>query len=113
MDPLFSGYKPMVKLLIAIARKNRPAAFVDWIMELGKHDGKVLAIERELYEKALQEFKLTRPGLGDQVATVAQPIARVVDRIIGTKLRKCGGCASRQDRLNAALPPKEETEPDV
>lgn len=42
-------------------------------------------------------------GLGDAVALVAQPIARVVDAVAKTDLQNCGGCAERKARWNAAL----------
>jgi hypothetical protein len=43
-------------------------------------------------------------GLGDLVAVLAQPIARAIDRMAGTKLKTCGGCAKRRAKLNAILP---------
>ena len=46
--------------------------------------------------------KLT--GLGDAVALVAKPIAKGIDAVLGTSLQDCGGCAARQQRLNAAVP---------
>ena len=39
-------------------------------------------------------------GLGDVVAAVAQPIARAVDRVAGTNLKGCQGCAKRREKLN-------------
>jgi hypothetical protein len=43
-------------------------------------------------------------GLGDAVATIAQPIARTIDAVLGTKISQCGGCKARQAALNAAIP---------
>jgi len=43
-------------------------------------------------------------GLGDLVAAVAQPIARAVDRVAGTDIKHCPGCAKRQGALNRAVP---------
>ena len=43
-------------------------------------------------------------GLGDAVAVVAKPIARVIDRAVGTDLEHCEGCAKRQAALNQAVP---------
>lgn len=43
-------------------------------------------------------------GLGDAVAAVAQPIARVADAALGTRIAECGGCASRRAALNAVVP---------
>ena len=39
-------------------------------------------------------------GLGDVVASVAQPIARTIDRLFGTNVAGCGGCSKRQEQLN-------------
>ena len=42
--------------------------------------------------------------LGDAVASVAQPIARTIDRMLGTKVAECGGCKARQEALNRKFP---------
>lgn len=49
----------------------------------------------------------TLRGLGDVVALVAQPIARAIDKVVGTDLKHCGGCHGpngRQARLNRMVP---------
>lgn len=45
-------------------------------------------------------------GLGDLVAAVAQPIARLIDRATGhrTHVANCGGCKARQAAMNKILP---------
>ena len=43
-------------------------------------------------------------GVGDLVAAVAQPIAGAIDNVFGTNLKNCGGCATRREALNKALP---------
>ena len=43
-------------------------------------------------------------GLGDAVASVAQPIAGALDRVLGTNIKGCGGCAQRRETLNAIIP---------
>lgn len=43
-------------------------------------------------------------GLGDLVATVAQPIARAIDAVAGTNIKGCGGCKKRQEALNRLVP---------
>jgi hypothetical protein len=43
-------------------------------------------------------------GLGDVVAAVAQPIARAIDRVAGTDIKHCAGCAGRRDSLNRLVP---------
>jgi hypothetical protein len=37
---------------------------------------------------------------GDAVEIVAKPIARAVDKVIGTNLVNCGACAKRRERWN-------------
>lgn len=43
-------------------------------------------------------------GLGDVVAVVAQPIAKVIDRVAGTKIEGCNSCEGRRKALNKLLP---------
>lgn len=43
-------------------------------------------------------------GLGDVVALVAQPVAKVIDRVAGTSIQSCQGCAARRQALNNAVP---------
>ena len=45
-----------------------------------------------------------RLGLGDAVASIARPIAGVVDAIAGTNVKRCAGCRRRRLGLNRALP---------
>lgn len=37
---------------------------------------------------------------GDVVAIVAQPIARKIDRVMGTRIQHCGGCQQRREAMN-------------
>lgn len=43
-------------------------------------------------------------GLGDVVEDVAKPVARVIDRIAGTDIAHCSGCAKRREALNRIVP---------
>jgi hypothetical protein len=43
-------------------------------------------------------------SLGDKIASIAQPIARVIDKLAGTKIAGCGGCKKMKERLNAGTP---------
>jgi len=45
-----------------------------------------------------------RPGLGDRIAKVAKPIARRIDRVLGTNLKECKGCEDRVAWLNKHFP---------
>ena len=46
----------------------------------------------------------TNRGLGDMVASIAQPIARAIDSVAGTNIQQCGGCKKRQEALNKLVP---------
>lgn len=50
----------------------------------------------------LQRQAARRGGLGDAVAAVAHPAATVLDMVLGTNLKGCGGCGKRQAKLNKA-----------
>jgi len=39
-------------------------------------------------------------GLGDRVERIAQPIARVIDKVAGTNIQGCGACQKRKEWLN-------------
>jgi hypothetical protein len=40
-------------------------------------------------------------GLGDKIATFAQPIARGIDYVFGTDIQNCQGCKGRQQYVNS------------
>jgi len=42
--------------------------------------------------------------LGDAVAAVAQPIARAIDKRLGTDIEHCTGCGKRRKWLNGGSP---------
>lgn len=50
--------------------------------------------------------KATPPpaGLGDVVHVIAQPIARALDRTLGTRIEGCTSCAARRAALNQRFP---------
>ena len=43
-------------------------------------------------------------GIGDVVHRIAQPIAKSIDMVAGTKIQQCGGCKKRREALNKAFP---------
>lgn len=43
-------------------------------------------------------------GLGDLIAVFAEPIARISDAALGTKLTGCGACSKRREALNSIVP---------
>lgn len=42
-------------------------------------------------------------NLGDRIAAIAQPIARMIDAVAGTNVAGCGGCKQMQANLNAGM----------
>jgi hypothetical protein len=55
-------------------------------------------------QKPIEKLPL---GLGDRVERIAQPIARVIDKVAGTNIQGCGGCKKRREALNKAFPAHE------
>lgn len=51
-----------------------------------------------------REEKRSRLRLGDAVHAIANPIAKAIDKIAGTKIQGCQGCASRRARWNGDKP---------
>lgn len=51
-------------------------------------------------EKYRLAEKLRTGQYGDAVEIVTKPIARAVDRALGTNLANCGACAKRRERWN-------------
>lgn len=45
-----------------------------------------------------------RGRYGDLVHELAQPIARTIDRLVGTELQHCGDCDERRRRWNGDSP---------
>ncbi len=45
-----------------------------------------------------------RFGLGDAVATIAQPVAKFFDRVTGATFEKCIPCQQRREKLNELVP---------
>jgi hypothetical protein len=41
------------------------------------------------------------------VEKIAQPIAKVIDKALGTNVQGCGGCKKRKARLNKVFPGKD------
>jgi hypothetical protein len=56
-------------------------------------------------EKVLLRIR-NKKGLGDVVASVAQPIAGAIDKALGTNIKGCGACAKRREALNNRFPSK-------
>ena len=57
----------------------------------------------ETMEELLEKERRAR-GLGDVVELVAQPVAKAIDKIAGTRIQHCGGCKKRKEFLNKKFP---------
>lgn len=67
-------------------------------------NGKVTVTDAKAQEILARCPKTALRGMGDMVAIMAQPIARAIDKVAGTNLKKCGRCKARQARLNDLMP---------
>lgn len=90
-------------------RKDPPAGYVQAVEKAAtSFDGVCYHLTDEAWEKIQQDYLhgpiIRRParfhGLGDAVAYVAHPVARIADKVLGTNLQGCGGCRKRQEALN-------------
>ena len=45
-------------------------------------------------------WKPAPSGLGDQVERIAQPVAKVIDKVLKTNVQGCKACKRRRDYLN-------------
>lgn len=84
--------------LLAQIAKHRPEGYVEAVIDAGRLvNGRVQLTERE-YLRLRRRY--SGIGLGDVLAVLFQPVARLLDRILGTRLAGCRSCAQRQRRLN-------------
>lgn len=79
--------------------KNRPAGYVEDVMAHATQPfAGVFELSNEDCKKLREKYRQNTYGLGDAVAALAKPIARVL------KIEGCKGCKSRQALLNRAIP---------
>ena len=70
-------------------------------MIIRNHKPKPLALSKE----QMSSLQNPRPsGLGDQVEKIAQPIAKIIDKVAGTNIQGCGACKRRKEYLNNKFP---------
>lgn len=58
----------------------------------------------KLSDAQMQSLHSKPQGLGDRVEKIAQPIAKVIDRVAGTNIQECGSCKKRKEWLNKHFP---------
>jgi hypothetical protein len=68
-------------------------------MIIRNHKPKPLQLTKEQVA-SLQQDQPKPIGLGDRVERIAQPIARVIDKVAGTNIQGCGACQKRKEWLN-------------
>jgi hypothetical protein len=71
--------------------------------------GKTTIINPSIESDTPEPAKVVRKkvtGIGDVVHKIAQPIAKSIDMVAGTKIQQCGGCKKRREALNKAFPLK-------
>jgi len=70
-------------------------------MIIRNHKPKPLVLSKD----QIASLREPRPqGLGDRVEKVAQPIAKIIDKIAGTNIQGCGACQKRKEYLNEKFP---------
>lgn len=79
-------------------------AYRDEVQAAATVAGDFLLIDTSTLDALKKKYNRPVRGLGDIVSKVAQPIARVIDKVAGTDIEHCGGCAKRRDALNNAFP---------
>lgn len=85
--------------------KQRPAGYVEDVLAVATQPfAGVYELSNEDNKRLREKYRAKTYGLGDAVAAVAEPIARLSDRVFKTKIVGCGGCAGRRAFLNAAIP---------
>ena len=97
---------------------SRPPGYLEEVLAAGSVKDGYLEITWPAYQRLVAQYgapvsnwltphdnpRQPMRGVGDLVAQLAQPIARTIDRVVGTNLQNCNKCKQRQARLNAAVP---------
>lgn len=82
--------------------KERPEGYYEDAVSRGKIQGEFLVISVEEVKKLAEKY---RPkGLGDYVASMAKPVAKMIDGVLHTDLEHCEECEKRKAWLNKHFP---------
>jgi hypothetical protein len=94
-----------MRVPLAYIRQHRPAIEAA-VLSAGRLDGEAVEIDARVWYQIIADQRCAEkhPGLGDAVAAIAQPIARGLDAVLGTKIQECGGCKRRREALNRLVP---------
>jgi hypothetical protein len=82
----------------------RGDGFREDVLRLGTVVGNQVCLSDEIFEAIKQSHPRRIRGAGDVVAAVAQPVARMVDRVTGGDLEHCESCKQRRTEWNERLP---------
>lgn len=101
-----------MKILISSIKSkasSRPEGYIEDVLSQGVVEGDFLIIDPPKYKLLLDKYANTYAtssikGAGDVVYKVAQPIAKVLDKALGTNIAGCGGCKKRREWLNKNIP---------
>lgn len=96
-----------MKILVAKiheAAASRPEGYAEDVLSRGVIEGDWLELSNVEYFALRDKYSPRPEGLGDMVAKFAQPVARVIDAVVGTNIKSCGGCAKRREEMNAMVP---------
>lgn len=69
----------------------------------GKIKGIYLEISREEFVKAQEAYLPRGIKWGTVIHEVLKPATALIDKIVGTKITNCGGCAGRELKLNVKI----------
>lgn len=82
--------------LLSRASGSKTAGYFMECLQAGQMDGDYLLIPEPAYKQLQRRHR----GLGDRVHDVLAPLAKWLDRRLGTRFMTCQACARRRARLN-------------
>jgi hypothetical protein len=101
--------------------KFRPIGYKEEVLNSGEVIDDMLWIEWGDYKKLLEKYSpnarstvnKSKPcsscgqspkGLGSAIEKIAKPIAKMIDKVVGTDIQNCGGCKKRKEKLDQLFP---------
>ncbi len=101
-----------IRIQISKLRENaaqRGDVNLEEFLSKGQIRGEFLEVDPPIYLEFWNRYQRrdtakSVKGVGDIVAKLAQPIARSIDRVLGTDIEHCGGCQRRKEKLNKLMP---------
>ena len=93
----------MTRVKLAELRRlsEKYPGLLDAFLMRGEIQGDAVAVSREDFEALNGRFFGDGFKLGTAVHLALKPAVKLVDRVLGTDLKGCAGCGSRELRWNA------------